>query len=168
MSKKKRVKYDGPTPLDQEYRYQLRKRSGWDFATGLPSAALSGDREATKKCAGMAAVLVEDMPMRDDLIGVKEWLLWCLWQIEAGSSPDEAFRWKRRGKGRKREFETIFKQWIIGQHMHGLVSELVESGVEREEAIEKAAGIVATQRAVQPYTARDYFEKFQDADGGEE
>ena len=168
MSKKKRVKHDGPAPLDQEYRYQLSKRSGWDFAAGLPSAALSGDREALKKCAGMAAVLVEDMATRDDLIGVKEWLLSCLWQIETGSSPDEAFRWKRRGKGRKREFETIFKQWIIGQHMHGLVAELVESGLEREAAIEKAAGIVATQRAVKHYTARDYFEKFREAEGGEE
>jgi len=168
MSKKKRVKYDGPCAVDDEYRYQAGKRSSWDWQSGLPSAAMSGDREALRKCASMAAVLLEKLETRPDLGGVVTWLQCSLWAIERGESPDEAFGWKRTGRGRKREFETIFKQWTIGQHMHWLVAELVQSGIEREAAIEKAAGIVATQRAVQPYTARDYFEKFREHIEGEE
>lgn len=168
MSKRKNVKPDGPAPLDDEYRYQLAKRSSWDWQTGLPSAAMSGDREALRKCASMAAVLLENLETRPDLAGVVAWLQCGLWGIERGESPDEAFGWRRSGRGRRREFATVFKQWLIGQHMNGLVAELVESGLEREAAIEEAAQIVATQRAIQPYTARDYFEKFREAEGGEE
>lgn len=168
MSKRKKVKYDGPAPLDDEYRYQASKRSSWDWQTGLPSAAMGGDRDAIKKCASMAAVLLEKMETQPDLAGVVFWLQGCLWGIERGETPDEAFGWKRHGRGRKREFETIFKQWLIGQHMHGLVEELVESGIEREAAIEQAAEIVAAQRATRPFTAIDCFQKFREPDGGEE
>lgn len=142
-------------PLDDEYRYQLKKRSSWDFTTGLPSVAASGDRKAIKKCAGMAAVLVERLAPPGELIGVKEWLLSCLWEIETGRSPDEAFGWKRGSGGRPREFEILFRQWLIGQHMDGLVKP------NGPHTIDAAAEIVADARDCSTDTAKECLRAFR-------
>lgn len=114
MSKKKRDDF-APDIVD-EYRYQAEKRSSWDWQTGLPDAAASGDHKSLRKCAGMALVLIKRWDVKPEHVGVVAWVESALSMMYSGESPNEAFGWNRRGAHRPRTFETVFREWLIGRH----------------------------------------------------
>lgn len=145
-----------PIPLQQEYEYQKQKRSGFKLDQ-LPSAATGGDREAISKCAAEALVMVEGITADPELTDLRLWLIDVLLQIQNGTEPNEAFGWTQPGKDhRPRNFTTIQKQWLIGQHMAGLLQ-------NRPELSPHEAGeIVGHARGISADTAVDYWKAFKE------
>lgn len=146
------------TPLQQEYEYQLHKRSGW-AADQLPSAASAGDREALGQCAGVAAVIIETASIKPEFHDLRDWLIDALSRIYAGEEPNLAFGWTQPTKRqRRRAFRTIQREWIIGQHIKALLA--ANPGLSPEEAAERVGG----RWGVSGSTALDYWKAF-DAEG---
>jgi hypothetical protein len=136
-------------PTDDEFRYELWKRSGW-ADTQLPAAARSGDREALEACADYAAVILEELDFEPT--GLRDWLIDALCRIREGQSPDEAFGSVQAGKiQRRREFKSLRKRWLIVQHMEGLVGQ--------GKTIDEAREVVAKQHHVSAATAEKYYKQ---------
>lgn len=142
-------------PLQDEYEYQKRKRSGFNWDQ-YPSAAMAGDRDAISKCAGQALVMIERAAIDTELTDLRSWLIDVLLQIESGTEPNIAFGWKQQGKDhRRRDYRTIRREWLIGQHMDGLLA-------NRPELSPHEAGeIVGRDRGVSADTAVDYWKAFK-------
>lgn len=126
-------------PLDEIFEYESNKRS---TASGIALAALGGDRKSIADFAGLAMVAVESS--RSEVhADVLPWLLDILCQIHSGVEPNEAFGWKRKRSGTpslSQDMEGLRKQWMVGQHMQGLVGEGCSA--------RQAAKIVAKARKV--------------------
>lgn len=139
----------GERSLSERFEWELKKRS---TPAGIAEAAIAGgDRDALAKFAGLALVAIEN-PDSDMARGVLFWLEGALSDIAAGKEPNKAFGWKRAGKGRPGgAFDTLFKRWIVGDHMRGLLAN--NPGMSQEEA----AALVAEDRHVSEKTALDCY-----------
>lgn len=126
--------------ISAAYHYELSKRSNWDAQHGLPGAAMAGDRDAIQDCAGLAAVLVEKMPVRAEHEGLRAWLVDALAQVHAGTPPDSAFSWKRGTRGAPPSFRALRAQYLTGKRM----AELIRG--EQRLTVEQAAEVVAPDR----------------------
>lgn len=107
-------------PIADEYEYRLHQRSGW-AADQLPAAAQGGDREALARCAGFAAVLLQNRPADPQHAAVIEWLVDALAQVQAGAEPNDAFGWTR-DQGRPPEFRALQRNFLIGCAVEQLVA----------------------------------------------
>lgn len=128
--------------LDDLLRYEASKLANpARFAEG----ARRGDREILAKFAGLAAVCVETATALSE---VWDALVDMLAQIQHGAEPNDAFGWnKQRGgnPGARGSLQKLQSQWIIGQHMAGLVA--------NGSTIENAAAQVSADRHVSARTA---------------
>jgi|GEM_PF-4443302 len=149
--------------LDEVFRYELEKRS---TPEGIVLAALHGDRNALRGFADLACVAVEN-PHSENLREVREWLCFVLIDIKNGKEPNVAFGWKRRrGKPTLTQkfadfkkdgklsaaSQSLFKQWLVGQQMAGLV----HAGKTQRAA----AAIVARARHVSAQEALRCYRRF--------
>lgn len=120
--------------LDEIFRYELAKRSSND---GLALSALSGDRKAIQDFTALAVVCVESASALPE---IREWLAHILDQIASGTEPNEAFGWTQGKAGRpsaRTNFRDLMKQWVIGQHVAGLMA--TEKPITENKAIETVA-----------------------------
>lgn len=130
--------------LDEIYQYELKKRSS---AEGIALSAIGGDHEALQNFARLAIAEIEAGGVEEQ-DGVLAWLVYVLARVAKGVEPNKAFGWARKRAGRVdawQNFAGLHKQWLIGQHMAGLVAE--------GESQRKAARIVAAERNVSPEAA---------------
>lgn len=136
--------------INEVFQYESKKRS---TVEGISLAALGGDRNALKSFAGLAREAIE-LPGSEELKPAGDWLGFVLSQIESGVEPNVAFGWARKRRGAPspaQDFEGLMKQWLVGQHMAGLVS----SGVtQRAAALQvSVARSVSESEAIRCYRA---------------
>ncbi|MFT3792131.1 MAG: hypothetical protein QM741_13890 [Rudaea sp.] len=115
----------------------MKKRGAND---GIAQAALGGDRNCIKALADMGVSVVESAQAFPD---IHLYLEHVLSLIAEGQEPNVAFGWNRVRKGAPaagQDFAGLTKQWLIGQHMAGLVAE--------GKSQRNAARTVATARHV--------------------
>lgn len=130
--------------LDEIFQYESAKRAG---AEGIALAALGGDRAAIKNFAGLSLVALgsENDDFRQTVL---PWLEFVLGQIQGGKEPNEAFGWARKRRGApspSQDMAGLTKQWLIGQHMHGLIAATGCSVRSAAAAVSEARNVSAPE-----------------------